>query len=89
MIGINQPHLFWVATGFVQAWRRAHDITSKYVFPSMCVSMMVHSFTVQGYHYSLTITKPNLNLLTGPLRYDPAYQLGFGYMRLVIIFIKQ
>ena len=44
---------FWVAAGYVQAWRRPHDITSQQVFSSKRACMVVHSFT--GYHYSLTI----------------------------------
>ena len=43
-----QPHLFWVAAGYVRACSRAHDITSQRLhwLVSMCVGMMEHSFII-------------------------------------------
>ena len=54
-ININQPYLFWVAAGYVQAWSRAHDITSQVrALVCMCAVTMEHSFTIdliiRGYH---------------------------------------
>ena len=28
---ISQPHLFWVATGYMRAWQMKRDITSQHV----------------------------------------------------------
>ena len=47
-ININQPHLCWVAAGYVWAWQRARDITSQWVhwLVFMCPGMLEHSFTI-------------------------------------------
>ena len=53
VIGINirnQSHFFWVATGYVRAWRWAHVITLQHVhwFACTCAGMMEHSFTINS-----------------------------------------
>ena len=55
-INIKSATPFWVATGYVRAWRKARGITSQHVhwLVFTCVGMIEHSFTVnlviRAYH---------------------------------------